>query len=392
MLRMIKDFVFGIVAVAELFLWQYILRKRRTPTGDAVVVVAANTHLGDFLVALPFFQRISAFYQRKLILVSDKRIEPLALASGCFAQVVPAEHYRFNLLRRMQTFWQLRQLNAAVVICKYALYSNIIDHIFAAVIPAKIKFAVQSVQGVRMPSGRWCFHNKMWYKNFTVLYKYDRNLSLVGNENAFADMICGSRSDDPVGDLSCFEPLPPPDETLGRYALFVPGADNPNRRWEAEKFAAAAIKVLNFQSELKLLFSGSPADMAVIQQIYDALPEDLRSRAFIRKPQPDYLLSVKQLMSDVKHAALVLTNDTGPLHIAAKCQVPCLCITGGWHWGYFLPCPEYKNTVVIHHKMACYNCYGACRFPGAPFGCLREVTVDMVLQELEKFFNSGTSV
>ena len=133
-----------------------------------------------------------------------------------------------------------------------------------------------------------------------------------------------------------------------------------------------------------MLFAGSPAELPVIEAVCAALPEELRSRVVIHLPLPEYMQSVKRLMSDVKYADFVLTNDTAPLHIAAKCQVPCFCLSGGWHWGYFSPCPEYRNVVTIHKDMECYNCFGVCRFPGAPFGCLREVTVEMVWQELEK--------
>ena len=243
MLRKIKRFIRGIISVAELILWQYFLRKRPSRNCDDIIVVM-DSHIGDFLVALPFFQRVSAFYKRKLILISDKRIEALALESGCFAKVIPVKLHHRNLLLRIKTFWQLRKLNAGILIHKYALGIKVTDQIFAALIPAQVKFGVQTIEGVRTAAGYWHFYNKMWLKNFTTLYKYDYNLSILGNETAFADLICGTVSDDPVGTLECFEPLPPPDETLGKYALFIPGADHPKRRWEAEKFAAVAAKLL----------------------------------------------------------------------------------------------------------------------------------------------------
>jgi len=102
----------------------------------------------------------------------------------------------------------------------------------------------------------------------------------------------------------------------------------------------------------------------------------MQKKARIRAAAVDKSTSIKQLMSDVKHASILLTNDTGPMHIAAKYGIRCYCITGGWHWKIFSPCQEYSNTKFLHHEMPCYQCGSFCPYPGVPFKCLQELTAE----------------
>ena len=115
-----------------------------------------------------------------------------------------------------------------------------------------------------------------------------------------------------------------------------------------------------------------------MEAVIKALPEKLRQKVVKRPPAADKLTGIKQLMSDVKNAELVITNDTAPLHIAAKYGVKTLCITGGWHWGVFAPCEEYKNTKFIHHKMTCYRCGSFCKYNTIPFRCLQDLPIETV--------------
>ena len=115
----------------------------------------------------------------------------------------------------------------------------------------------------------------------------------------------------------------------------------------------------------------------------ELLPEDVKKKAKIRTPEPDKLSSIKRLMSDCKHAKLVLTNDTGPMHIAAKYGTRTLCMTGGWHWGIFAPCKEYKSIKFVYQKKPCYNCGSICKYQTIPFKCLQELSVEAIdIQEI----------
>lgn len=382
-LQKIKRFCRGILSVSELVCWRYCLRRRVCSCSEKVVVIQ-DCHLGDFLVSLPFFQRMRDFYGRKLTLVSDKRIVPLAMASGCFDEVVAVDMKRassyLHIFCRWKTLWRLRKLTANVLIQKYSVGGTSLEDCFAVAINANSKIGVESEKTVS--NGGCNFYGSLLKKNFDKLYKYDTNLNLLENENAFCNMVCGTNEQECVGNLDCFEPLPERDADLGSYVLVIPGADDPRRRWEPEKFALLASKVAGSYPQPNILLCGSPAEQDVIQKVYALLPDEVKKITSIRETQKDYLSAIKRLMSDVKYAEMVFTNDTGPLHIAAKFGVKTYCITGGWHWGIFSPCKEYKSVEFIHQKMDCYNCGSFCKYNADPFKCLSDLPSEEVWKSI----------
>ena len=380
LLKKIKRFCRSVLSVNELIIWKYLMRRKLRCYGNKVIVIQ-DCHVGDFLISLPFFQRMHSFYGRKLTLVSDKRIVPLAMECGCFEEVIAFDMKRASsfahLFYRWQTLRKLRKLSAETLIQKYSVGGTSLEDCMAAVIPAAEKIGVDSEK--TNSNGGGSFYGNLLRKNFDHMYKYDPAMNLLENENSFCNMVCHSNEIECVGDLNCFEPLPEKDALLGNYALFIVGADDPRRRWEPEKFAAVAEKYLQKNPENKVLFSGTPAEQKIIAEVLEKIPQDLHSRVKIRPVESNYLQAIKRLMSDCKHANFVLTNDTGPLHIAAKCKVKTFCITGGWHWGVFSPCKEYENVIFLYHELACYNCGGVCQYKTTPFKCLQDLQVDKIL-------------
>lgn len=379
----IKRLLRGMLSVGELLLWRAAARRSVGSSGTRVTVIQ-DCHVGDFLAALPFFQRLRDFYGCKLTLVSDRRIEPLAMASGCFGEFIGLDmrrvsSYRHPLLRG-RALRRLRTLESKVLVQKYSVGGTSLEDLFAVVIPAAEKFGVESE---KTDSNGGCrLYGRLLRRNFTRLYRYDETRNLLENEHAYCAMICGTGPADPVGDLACYEPLPERDAELGRYALFIPGADDPRRRWEPEKFAYVAAQYLAAEPSCRVLFSGTQAERKIIADAVAAMPEAVRPRVKVRAAQKDVLSSLKRLMSDVRDAEWVLVGETGPLHIAAKFHVLCYCLSGGWYDGMWAPWSEYRSVIYLNRAMPCYRCLSECVYPGTPFRCLKELSPETVWKSI----------
>ena len=384
-LKKLKRFCRSVLSVSELVLWHVIARHQQN-LGSGEIVVIQDCHVGDFMVSLPFFQRMKEFYGRKMVLVSDKRIVPLAMACGCFERVIAFDMLRASSYKHIFYRWQclraLRKIQAAVLLQKYSVGGTALEDCMALVISAHEKIGVDSLK--TESNGGCRFYGKLLRKNFDRMYKYDEEKNLLENENAFCNMVCRGNECDCVGDMECFEPLPEKDQSWGDYALFIVGADDPRRRWETEKFAAVAEKYLQTNPENKVLFSGSPAEQKIIQDVLQNIPEDLHIRIKVRAVESDYLQAIKRLMSDCKHASFVLTGETGPLHIAAKFKTRCYCLSGGWHYKVWAPWSEYPNTTYFQAECPCgnYGCFGVCKYKTIPFKCLQELSAEKVCEML----------
>ena len=93
------------------------------------------------------------------------------------------------------------------------------------------------------------------------------------------------------------------------------------------------------------------------------------------------MLSVPQLAALLERASLVVSNDSGPAHVAAALGVPVVAVYGP-------ETPEFygligKRTRTIYHKTECSPCmnvYNAKAF-SCPFNarCMDQIGVDEVV-------------
>ena len=96
-----------------------------------------------------------------------------------------------------------------------------------------------------------------------------------------------------------------------------PGAEyGPAKRWPMEKFIATAREIQN-QTNCTWLVFGGQADTAIADRIESAIPSP-----------PSAILnlagktSLRELMALLKICRVLLTNDSGPMHVAAALGIP----------------------------------------------------------------------
>jgi len=104
------------------------------------------------------------------------------------------------------------------------------------------------------------------------------------------------------------------------FALLNPGGNNPAKRWPAERFAELADHLRETQG-LTSLINASPAESDLADQI-----------AGIAASRPINLARHGQTLGSLKaitaRARLMVTNDTGPRHIAAALGTPLVSLFG----------------------------------------------------------------
>ncbi len=146
----------------------------------------------------------------------------------------------------------------------------------------------------------------------------------------------------------------------------VPGAEyGPAKRWLPERFAAVLTAVHRETSCVWKLF-GVAADRAVA----DAILNETKAAVvdFVGKT------TLAQLMDELAHCDLILTNDTGTMHLAALLGVPTVALFGSTE--PHLTGPLGNHHHVIRHKVPCSPCF----FRECPldFRCMRAITVEEV--------------
>jgi lipopolysaccharide heptosyltransferase II len=152
----------------------------------------------------------------------------------------------------------------------------------------------------------------------------------------------------------------------------------PAKRWPVERFIAAA-KEIQRQTNCTWLLFGTSSDAAVTNQIESAL----------RTPHSALLnlagqTSLRELMSLLKCCRVLLTNDTGPMHIAAALNVPVVAIFGSTS-------PELTGPVssdgirrqILKSEVPCSPCFR--RECPIDFRCMNGISVERVIKAVLEF-------
>jgi heptosyltransferase-2 len=177
--------------------------------------------------------------------------------------------------------------------------------------------------------------------------------------------------------------LPPTTDrpaAAGRPPMIVlnPGANyGAAKLWKAEHFAALADR---FMSELDatVLISAAPKERPIVEQVKRLMkraPVDLSNKG----------MDLGSLKEIVRRCDLMVTNDTGPRHIAAAMGVPVVTVFGPTH-------PEWTEINYPKERQVAVKVFcGPCQKKTCPLDhrCMIRVTPDMVWEASVGLLNHG---
>ncbi|MGD9689390.1 MAG: glycosyltransferase family 9 protein [Phycisphaerales bacterium] len=111
------------------------------------------------------------------------------------------------------------------------------------------------------------------------------------------------------------------------FALLNPGGNNPAKRWPVERFAAVAHHLIA-QHGMMAVINGSPTEAELVALIRDVIVLDNPADAPRVACLPELGGTIGSLKGIVKRCRLMVTNDTGPRHVAAAFGRPCVTLFG----------------------------------------------------------------
>jgi lipopolysaccharide heptosyltransferase II len=157
----------------------------------------------------------------------------------------------------------------------------------------------------------------------------------------------------------------PIDDSPIRIGL-SPGAEyGPAKRWLPERFAEAAAAV-TARSPVQWILFGKKNDAPIGEQITSALGDSCVNRIG--------QTTLEQLIDELRQCRLLLTNDTGTMHLAALLGVPTVAIFGSTEPR--LTGPLGDRHIVLRHHVECSPCF--LRNCPIDFRCMKAVSVQEV--------------
>lgn len=169
------------------------------------------------------------------------------------------------------------------------------------------------------------------------------------------------------------------DELSGRTWVAVnPGAAfGSAKRWLPERFASAADKIWQEFGTHILLLGGADES-------------SIGSRISQRMHAPHLNLigktSIRQLLALLSQCRLLLTNDSGPMHIAAALDIPVVALFGSTD--HTTTSPRGKFCRIVRHEVDCAPCLK--RHCPTDHRCMTSIGVDEVTEAVRSLLDNGS--
>lgn len=165
----------------------------------------------------------------------------------------------------------------------------------------------------------------------------------------------------------------PSDKLVG----FNIGSAVVTKRWAPERFAEVA-DTLSAKG-YKAVFFGGTMDEEMVQ---DAV-RHMKTKAVIATGR----FSIGQLAAAMRRCSLIVTNDSGPMHVAVSQRVPIVAMYGPSHPDLYGPYT--RLATVVTAQPPCPGCAERmkhqCDEPKYNMRCMKELTVKQVLDACEKW-------
>jgi heptosyltransferase-2 len=356
------------------------------------ILVVKSGALGDFVLAIPALKTLRREYAGKeLVLVVSKNIrvfaEDLAVADKVILEedvraVDDIRRQKFDMvvfLNNPGLMYHLRFLLAGV---KYRVGHSLNYHGFLLTTPVKLMWekngrfrnigdiiidvpeAMNPREIIRDPSVKP--NQKYDEKTRKLFMKY------------------GIMEKDFV---VCISPCV---GTLRERKLFSIQA-NPaeKRQWSGVKYAQLA-DYLTIKYNAKIVFLGSPLESEYVDDVIAAMKEKNAVNLCNESP-------IQELPNILVRCSLLITNDTGPMHLASAVNVPLVVI-----FGYADPAvvEPFNCSNILRIQNRRLHCV-PCMFPAKPLRvsylcdeplCIKSITVEDVIKEVDSYLKGKKSV
>jgi len=156
------------------------------------------------------------------------------------------------------------------------------------------------------------------------------------------------------------------------------------RRWPAESVVEAIRRLGSLGHHVALI--GARSELPYVQSLFNRLPAEVQARVVNTAGR----LTLGEMLALLDGAACVLTNDSGPMHIAVALERPTVCLFGPVnpeHYGQQLP-----NVAIFYSPVFCSPCVHEADQPPCDGNniCMQRIKPEPVVQTVLRLLGAST--
>lgn len=321
------------------------------------ILVFQTAFLGDLFLSIPLLQKIKVLYpQAEIGLVCRKNFGQFFLSTGLVDQVFEIDKRSQKSLQ--ETFKATKNYHPDLIVSPHLS--------FRTALWVKKLSASESI-GFYKPWNFWAYKKRV----MRDLSQHDvlRQLSLLEPLGLVVD-----ESDQ---SLHSSLKVPSPDKfgNISQSIAVAPGSQWETKRWPVEYFSDVIKKLL--AEGKKVILVGGPDEREIAKQIVSQIPsvKNLVGETSI--------LELAQVLSQCR---LLVTNDSGAMHVATSVGTPVVSI-----FGPTVPAQGYspwskKSEIVEMNPLACRPCgaHGHHRCPLGTHDCMKKLEPEKVLKAVDR--------
>lgn len=303
------------------------------------ILIELPTWLGDSVMASSAIENLVMNYQNAKIVFFGS-----VAATGLYDEhkntekivIDDSKNGKFRLVRLVNLAKNLGEFDLAL-----SFRSSFFSKIFLHFVRAKMKFGFK--KSSKFP------HQVQKYENFVK-----KSLNLTTTYDALK---------------LYFEPKKFEKFTIG----INPGATYGSaKRWYPEYFASVCDK---FKKDDEILLFGGKNESEICSQIYEILQKNGKNVVNLCGKT-----SIKELCQNIAGLDFFITNDSGPMHIAAAFDVKMVAIFGPTSWAETSPYSQ--NSKLAHLNLPCQPCKKrVC--PLKTHDCMKNLTPKIVMDKID---------
>ena len=377
-----------LLAIRDILLWltdrtAVALSPRKSSLSDAVVFIRLDK-LGDFVVWLDSARYLCSHLHQngqRVTLFANAEWAALAAEDAAFDDVWPVDvrRLRRNLPYRFRLIKRLRKTGFRAVYSLRVAKERALEDALVSATGAEERVGVtgvrENIDEIRLRAAEGAY-TRLAVVDERVKSERLRN-EVVLRELGFGQYIASIAR---IVPRQTTNKRALPD----RYVAIVPGGGWSGRRWPIERFVELCERLSELHS-FPFVVLGSASEIQLGVKLVSALPHCQIVDLVGRVPLID-------LPSILARAALVISNETGPAHLAIAAGAETICIAGGGHFGRFVPDTiasgddAQPRLTVVNVELPCYGCNWNCPFIADPNGlppCMSRISVDAVLTLVE---------
>ncbi len=319
------------------------------------ILIILPNWLGDAVMATPAIELLASHYQDVsfTFIGSYASIEALKHHPLCERAVIDETKKASNrFIATYKLAKDLGQFNLAVTF-RNQLHSSLL-----------LRFTKTVV----------CISRNSWHSRFLLSHtpKIRTNQHLVRQYSQLAMIDC-DHWDNSISNLKLYiKPEQFTKPTLGINAGATYGSA---KRWYPERFAQVAKE---FSDKFDILIFGGPNEVEMANEI----ESNLKSYGVTNYVNIAGKTNIQELCAKIAGCSLFITNDSGPMHVAAAYQVPTVAIFGPTRYKETSQWMNEKSTIV-RKEMVCSPCMKR-ECPLGHHECMKNITASEVIDAVKE--------